>query len=102
MEGGAGGMDAVITSLTSSLSAANLWGIVGSVVPFLAISVLFGLGFYLVKRILNKTKVPFFYKAGFIMSDIVCNYLIQIINISVPCIFLRMVLDAIRNYIFKN
>ncbi len=50
------GMDAVISSLTTSLSAANLWGIVGSVVPFLAISVLFGLGFYLVKRILNKTK----------------------------------------------
>lgn len=50
------GMDAVITSLTSELSAANLWGIVGSVVPFLAISVLFGLGFYLVKRILNKVK----------------------------------------------
>ena len=50
------GMDAVITSLTSSLSGANLWGIVGSVVPFLAISVLFGLGFYLVKRIIKKTK----------------------------------------------
>ena len=50
------GMDAVITSLTTSLSASNLWGIVGSVVPFLAISVLFGLGFYLVKRILRKTK----------------------------------------------
>lgn len=50
------GMDAVITSLTTALSAANLWGIVGSVVPFLAVSVLFGLGFYLVKRILNKTK----------------------------------------------
>lgn len=50
------GMEAVITSLTSSLSAANLWGVVGDVVPFLAISVLFGLGFYLVKRILNKTK----------------------------------------------
>ena len=50
------GMDAVITSITTSLSAANLWGIVGSVIPFLAISVLFGLGFYLVKRILNKTK----------------------------------------------
>lgn len=49
-------MDSVITSLTTSLSSANLWGIVGSVVPFLAISVLFGLGFYLVKRILNKTK----------------------------------------------
>lgn len=50
------GMDAVVTSLTSSLSGANLWAIVGSVVPFLAISILFGLGFYLVKRILNKTK----------------------------------------------
>lgn len=50
------GMEAVITSLTSALSAANLWGIVGNVVPFLAISVLFGLGFYLVKRILNKVK----------------------------------------------
>lgn len=49
-------MDSVITTLTTSLSASNLWGIVGSVVPFLAISVLFGLGFYLVKRIINKTK----------------------------------------------
>lgn len=56
MEGGATGMEAVITSLTTSLSSANLWGVVGTVVPFLAISVLFGLGFYLVKRILNKTK----------------------------------------------
>lgn len=55
-EGAATGMEAVITSLTSSLSAANLWGIVGNVVPFLAVSVLFGLGFYLVKRILNKVK----------------------------------------------
>ena len=50
------GMDAVITSLTTSLSADNLWGIVGSAVPIIAISVLFGLGFYLVKRVLNKFK----------------------------------------------
>lgn len=49
-------MDNVITALTTSLSATELWGIVGSVVPFLAISVLFGLGFYLVKRIINKVK----------------------------------------------
>ena len=49
-------MENVITDISTSLSAANLWGIVGNVVPFLAISVLFGLGFYLVKRILNKTK----------------------------------------------
>ena len=50
------GMEAVVTSLTTSLSASNLWGIVGSVVPFLAISVLFGLGFYLVKRIIRRTR----------------------------------------------
>lgn len=49
-------MENVVTEITTSLSAANLWGIVGSIVPFLAISVLFGLGFYLVKRIINKTK----------------------------------------------
>ena len=49
-------MDNVVTSLTTALSATELWGIVGSIVPFLAISVLFGLGFYLVKRILNKVK----------------------------------------------
>lgn len=49
-------MNEVVGELTSSLSSANLWGIVGSIVPFLAISILFGLGFYLVKRILNKTK----------------------------------------------
>lgn len=53
---GAKGMDAVITALSTALSADNLWGIVGSVVPFLAICTLFGLGFYLVKRILNKAK----------------------------------------------
>lgn len=50
------GMDAVITSLTTSLSVDNLWGVVGNVVPIIAISVLFGLGFYLVKRVLNKFK----------------------------------------------
>lgn len=50
------GMDAVVTSLTTSLSSSNLWGVVGSTVPLIAISVLFGLGFYLIKRLLNKTK----------------------------------------------
>ncbi len=50
------GMEAVITAVTTALSADSLWGVVGNVVPFLAISVLFGLGFYLVKRILNKVK----------------------------------------------
>lgn len=49
-------MDNVISSITTELSSANLWGVIGSIVPFLAVSVLFGLGFYLVKRIINKTK----------------------------------------------
>lgn len=46
-------MENVVSSLTSSLSATNLWGIVGSVVPFLAIAVLFALGFNLVKSIIK-------------------------------------------------
>ena len=54
--GGGATMAEVVTSVSNSLSAANLWGIVGEVVPILAISVLFGLGFYLIKRILNKIK----------------------------------------------
>lgn len=49
-------MTTVITSLTSTLSASNLWEIVGNVVPVIGISVIFGLGFYLVKRVLNKIK----------------------------------------------
>ena len=55
-ETGGAGMEAVVTSLTSTMSATNLWQIVGTVIPFLGISVLFGLGFYLIKRILNKVK----------------------------------------------
>ena len=50
------GMDAVVNSIATALSSANLWGVVGSIVPILAISVLFGLGFKLIKRVINKTK----------------------------------------------
>lgn len=52
----ASGMTNVVTSLTTTLSADALWGIVGNIIPLLGISVLFGLGFYLVKRIMNKMK----------------------------------------------
>ena len=55
-EGVASGMTNVVTSLTTTLSADALWGIVGNIIPLLGISVLFGLGFYLVKRIMNKMK----------------------------------------------
>ena len=36
------------------------------------------------------------------MYDIVCNYLVSIVDIMIPLIFIRIILDAIRNYIFKN
>lgn len=49
-------MTNVVGEIATSVSATNLWGIVGEIVPILAISVLFGLGFYLVKRIMNKIK----------------------------------------------
>lgn len=52
----ASGMSQVVSALTTSLSGDALWGIVAGVIPFLAVSVLFGLGFYLVKRIIKKTK----------------------------------------------
>lgn len=50
------GMTAVVTSITTALSAANLWGIVGEIVPLLAIVILFALGFGLVMRLVNRLK----------------------------------------------
>lgn len=49
-------MENVVTALTTGLSADAMWSQVGSVVPFLIITTLFALGFYLVKRVINKTK----------------------------------------------
>lgn len=49
-------MDTVVTSLTTQLSASNLWGVVNSVMPYIGISVCFGLGFYLVKKAIRKTR----------------------------------------------
>lgn len=48
------GMNAVVSSLTTELSAANLWGIVGNAVPIISVTVLFALGFYLVRRAVKK------------------------------------------------
>ena len=50
------GMNAVITELNSGLSTTTLGSTVGSVVPFVVTTTLFALGFYLVKRALNKAK----------------------------------------------
>lgn len=43
-------MGTVVNSITTALSSENLWSVVGSIVPFLAISVLFGL-----RILFNKT-----------------------------------------------
>lgn len=48
-------MDSVVTSLTTALSASNLWATVGSAVPLIAIAVLFALGFGIVRRVLKGT-----------------------------------------------
>lgn len=46
-------MENVVTQLTTSLGAAQLWETFGSVIPFLAVAVLFALGFNLVKSIIG-------------------------------------------------
>ncbi len=51
-------MDDFVSSLCSALSFNSLWGIVGSAVPFLAISILFGLGVYLINKILDTLVNP--------------------------------------------
>lgn len=48
------GMNAVITSLTTTLSADNLWGIIATAIPLIGVVTLFALGFWLVKRAVKK------------------------------------------------
>lgn len=48
------GMGNVITSLTSTLSADNLWAVIGSAVPLIGVVTLVALGFYLVRRAVKK------------------------------------------------
>lgn len=44
----------VISSLTTTLSAANLWEVVGTAVPLIGVVTLVALGFYLVRRAVKK------------------------------------------------
>lgn len=48
------GMGNVISSLTTTLSAANLWEVVGTAVPLIGVVTLVALGFYLVRRAVKK------------------------------------------------
>jgi hypothetical protein len=51
---GSTGMSALATSLTTTLSAENLWGVFGEAVPIIGVTVLVALGFYLVRKAIKK------------------------------------------------
>ena len=51
---GSSGMSAVVTKLTTTLSAENLWGVFGEAVPIIGVTVLVALGFYLVRKAIKK------------------------------------------------
>lgn len=48
------GMADVITKLTTTLSADNLWGIFATAVPLIGVVTLVALGFFLVRRAVKK------------------------------------------------
>ena len=49
-------MENVVTEMTTSLSAANIWAVIGNIIPFAVTLTLVGLGFGLVKKYLRRTK----------------------------------------------
>lgn len=51
---GATGMGNVISSLTTTLSADNLWGVFATAVPLIGVVTLVALGFFLVRRAVKK------------------------------------------------
>lgn len=48
------GMQAVITALTTTLSADNLWGVFANAVPLIGVVTLVALGFFLVRRAVKR------------------------------------------------
>lgn len=50
------GMQAVVSTLNTSLSASAIWGVIGQIMPWAVTLTLVGLGFGLVKKYLRKTK----------------------------------------------
>lgn len=47
-------MSTVISSLTTTLSANNLWAVIGDAVPLIGVVTLVALGFYIVRRAVKK------------------------------------------------
>lgn len=50
------GMEAVVSTLNTSLSANNIWAVIGNVMPFAVTLTLVGLGFYLINKYLRKAR----------------------------------------------
>lgn len=50
------GMQSVVTALNTSLSASNIWAVIGNVMPFAVTLTLVGLGFYLINKYLKKAR----------------------------------------------
>lgn len=50
------GMQAVVNTLNTSLSAGNIWAVIGNVMPFAVTLTLVGLGFYLINKYLKKAR----------------------------------------------
>lgn len=48
-------MENVVTQMTTTLSPTAIWGVYGSLFPFIGSMVLVALGFYLIRRQLKKT-----------------------------------------------
>ena len=51
---GVTGMSEVVSSLTTTLSADNLWGVFADAVPLIGVVTLVALGFYIVRRQVKK------------------------------------------------
>lgn len=114
-------MENVVSAMSTSISAANLWTEIGHAVPLIAIGVLFSLGFYVVKRAVkgiskHKTNMQFlkficklknsaiFYCVIFFlevfMYDVLVSYLLSLVPLVLPIISLRIVLDWFADLVF--
>lgn len=48
------------------------------------------------------SRTYFFYKELKNMSELIFSYLISISNVLIPCIFIRMVADIFRDFVFMK
>lgn len=54
MEGGnVVGMENAISTLTTTVSSASLWGVFANTIPYISVVVLTAFGFYLVRRMIK-------------------------------------------------